>query len=186
MLFPAIDALLGRAGVRLSAVDCFAVTSGPGAFTGLRVGLAAAKGLAEANRKVCAAVSTLRVLASLGSAEKRAAIVDARRGQVYAAMYDSALRLISPETVADLRQWVMAAPQDSEFILTAEFHAVIRAVWPDALLATPSPRLADALARCAELDGAAGLWTDPATVDANYVRRSDAEMFWRDASARTG
>jgi tRNA threonylcarbamoyladenosine biosynthesis protein TsaB len=179
VLFGAIEQLLLDANKRVAEVDCFAVTSGPGGFTGLRVGLATAKGLAEANGKLCAAISTLRVLASVGKARERAVLMDARRGQVFAAVYDSGLQLTSPETVTDLREWVSAAGGLTEFIARAEFHATIRDLRPDAVLVCPPTHLAQALAQCARIDGERG-WTDPALVDANYVRRSDAEMSWRE------
>lgn len=184
VLFPAIDQLLRQAGISLPAIDCFAAISGPGAFTGLRVGLAAAKGLAEASGQKCAALSTLRVLASLGTHATRAAIMDARRGQVYAAVYDDALRLAVPETVTPLSDWLLRVPEPEEIIAAPAFHAAIRAIWPTAALTAPAVRLADALARCAALERASGAWTDPAAVDANYVRRSDAEVAWHDTNTR--
>ena len=72
-------------------MDCFAAASGPGSFTGVRVGLAAVKGLAEAAGKRVVAVSNLRALAFFGSAPLRATVIDARRGEVYAALYNSRL-----------------------------------------------------------------------------------------------
>lgn len=180
VLFPAIETLLRDARSRLTDVHCFAVTSGPGAFTGLRVGLAAAKGLAEATGKLCAPISTLRVLASAGQTAARGVVMDARRGQVFAAVYDNALQLLAPEVVTDLREWLTDFPQVSEFVAAPEFHSVVQEMRPDALLISPPRFLAAALAHCAELDGHRTGWTDPALVDANYVRRSDAEMFWRE------
>ncbi|MBV9155995.1 MAG: tRNA (adenosine(37)-N6)-threonylcarbamoyltransferase complex dimerization subunit type 1 TsaB, partial [Acidobacteriaceae bacterium] len=57
LIFPAIEQILTRAGIRLSEIDCFAAASGPGSFTGVRVGLSAVKGLAEATGKRAIGVS---------------------------------------------------------------------------------------------------------------------------------
>jgi tRNA threonylcarbamoyladenosine biosynthesis protein TsaB len=149
LVFPAIQRLLSDAGVSLEEIDCFAAAGGPGSFTGVRVGLAAVKGLAAASGKPVAGVSNLRALASNGNLHP---VIDARRGEVYTAVYDAELRAISPETVAPA----------------------------SGLPLTPVPEnLAVAVAQCAERDGPKG-WQDPAALDANYVRRADAEMFWKD------
>lgn len=180
VLFAAIANLLAQTARRLIDIDCFAVTSGPGSFTGLRVGLAAAKGLAEALGKACAPMSNLRVIASTVSGgaagARRAVILDARRGQVFAAVYDGSLRLVCAEVVTDLRAWLPTAHEAASFVAPPEFHPVIREIHPDAAILQPPAGLAAPLARLAELDGP-GAWTDPVMVDANYVRRSDAELF---------
>jgi len=77
ILFPRIERLFDQRGWALSTVDCFASASGPGSFTGVRVGLAAAKGLAEALGKPVVAVSNLQALAWFGSAPLRATVLDA-------------------------------------------------------------------------------------------------------------
>jgi tRNA threonylcarbamoyladenosine biosynthesis protein TsaB len=88
-LLPAIDALLAQAGVGLGAVGAFAVSIGPGSFTGLRIGLATVKGLAFDTGRPVAAVPTLAALAAgAGRSEPTAALLDARRGEVYAALWD--------------------------------------------------------------------------------------------------
>ena len=74
ILFPQIEKLLARHGVTVNQMDCFAAASGPGSFTGVRIGLAAAKGLAEAVGKPVVAVSNLRALASFGTAPLRATV----------------------------------------------------------------------------------------------------------------
>jgi tRNA threonylcarbamoyladenosine biosynthesis protein TsaB len=85
-LLPALDALLADAGVPLAAVEGFAVSIGPGSFTGLRIGVATVKGLAFGTDRRVVAVPTLAAIAghAPGSAPV-AAVLDARRGEVYAA-----------------------------------------------------------------------------------------------------
>src|SRR3954452_7184081 len=102
VLFPAIEGLFERCGVRMDQIDAFASASGPGSFTGVRVGLAAVKGLAEASGKKVAAVSNLQAMAEYGSRPLRAVVLDARRGEIYGSVYDAALRPVQPEVVAKL------------------------------------------------------------------------------------
>ncbi|MEK7751980.1 MAG: tRNA (adenosine(37)-N6)-threonylcarbamoyltransferase complex dimerization subunit type 1 TsaB, partial [Acidobacteriota bacterium] len=83
ILFEALGRLLARNSWRAGEIDCFAAAAGPGAFTGVRVGLAAAKGLGEAFGKPVVAVSNLQVIAAFGSGPLRAVFFDARRGEIY-------------------------------------------------------------------------------------------------------
>ncbi len=88
-LVPQIAALLEKHGYRKTDLAGFAVASGPGSFTGLRVGLAAIKALAEVLHKPIAAISLLEAVARSGRAHGRVfAVLDAGRGEVYAGDYD--------------------------------------------------------------------------------------------------
>ncbi len=89
-LSPAIDDCLRAAGLEFAEIEGFAVTTGPGTFTGIRVGLATCLGLAAPRRLPVAGVLTLEALAAMGCADGTAWIapcIDARRGQVYGALY---------------------------------------------------------------------------------------------------
>jgi tRNA threonylcarbamoyl adenosine modification protein YeaZ len=90
-LLPAVDACLRIAGVLLGGIDRFAVSSGPGSFTGLRIGLATVKAFAAVNRRPVVAVASLEVLAAAipFSRHPVLALIDARRGEVYGALYDT-------------------------------------------------------------------------------------------------
>ena len=158
LLYQMIQQVLDGAGIALEEVDCFASAMGPGSFTGVRICLTAAKGLADAMGKRAIGVSNLRALAAFGTAELRNPILDARRGQIYTAVYNSELALVSPETLTTASEWVVAA---------------------DVERVTSDLPLASAIAWCAELDGP-DRWLDPALLDANYVRRADAEHSWMD------
>lgn len=164
VLFGHIERLLEKHRIAVHQMECFAAASGPGSFTGVRVGLAAAKGLAEAAGKRVVAVSNLRALASFGSAPLRAAVIDARRGEVYAAVYNSRLEIVMPEVVVNFEAWRAALPAGCELISS---------------VAVPRP-LAAAIGGIAAGEFTAGRASDPAEIDANYVRRSDAELFWKD------
>jgi tRNA threonylcarbamoyladenosine biosynthesis protein TsaB len=165
VLFGHIAQLLQKNGITVYQLECFAAASGPGSFTGVRVGLAAAKGLAEATGKRMVAVSNLRALARFGSAPLRATVIDARRGEVYAAVYNSALELVMPEVVVKLDAWLAALPAGNcELISTID-----------------APReLAAAAGHIAWDEFTLGRASDPSDIDANYVRRSDAELLWKD------
>ena len=106
VLFGRLSELLARHGLKAAEIDCFASASGPGSFTGVRVGLAFTKGLAEALGKPAVAVSNLRALASFGLAPLRAPLLDARRGEIYAAVYDAAGSVVCPEVVTDFKAWL--------------------------------------------------------------------------------
>jgi tRNA threonylcarbamoyladenosine biosynthesis protein TsaB len=160
-------------------IRCFAAAAGPGSFTGVRVGLAAIKGLAEAADRPAVAVSNLQALAVFGSRPLRATLLDARRGEIYGAVYDAHLRAISPEVVTALPRWIATLPAgDLEFISTD--LGPFRYALPDAPVVTSPRALAGAVARIAWDLWQTGEAQDPAAVDANYVRRSDAELFWKE------
>jgi tRNA threonylcarbamoyladenosine biosynthesis protein TsaB len=99
VLFGEIQALLARQGCSLKELGGIAVTSGPGSFTGVRIGLTAAKGLAEALGLKVAAVSNLRALAVFGGRSIRAVVIDARRGEIYGGVYDAGLHVLQDEVV---------------------------------------------------------------------------------------
>jgi tRNA threonylcarbamoyladenosine biosynthesis protein TsaB len=175
VIFQAIEDILASAQVRVEEIDCFASASGPGSFTGVRVGLAAVKGLAEALGKPAVGVSNLRALSLFGTAPLRAVALDARRGEVYGAVYDAAARIVVPETVSTWADWLATLPKDAELIGFADGPCQIAGI-----AFTRAPRYVAAMvAQCAEIDGPQG-WRDPIALDANYVRRSDAELFWRE------
>lgn len=173
ILFQEIERLLVRVRIELSAIEGFAAAAGPGSFTGIRVGLAAVKGLAEAMGRKAAGVSNLEALAALGSRDLRAVVINAQRGEVYAAVYSSRGEVVLPEVVVGLERWLPYVPAGAEFLTTD-------AVW----LASQIPQ-AERITEHKILAGAVGLLAqrslmDPALVDANYVRKADAELFWKE------
>ena len=164
VIFGEIERLLARHHLKITDIEGFAAAAGPGTFTGVRVGLTAVKGLAEATHRKVAAVSNLQALASFGTRPLRAPVIDARRGEIFGAVYDADLRLVCPEVVMKHEDWLQTVPGgDVEMITLA-----------------PEQLLAAAVARIAAGRFEAGLVEDPAEIDANYVRRSDAELMWRD------
>ena len=102
VILPMVQDLLARLKLSVNEIDCFGVTTGPGSFTGLRIGLSAIKGLAHALGKPCVGVSTLEALAwNLGFPCLVAPVLDARCSQVYTALFsweqDGTLKRLSPD-----------------------------------------------------------------------------------------
>jgi tRNA threonylcarbamoyladenosine biosynthesis protein TsaB len=181
VLFPTILDLLARHGLTVPDMDGFASATGPGTFTGVRIGLTAAKGLAESAGKPVAGVSNLKAMAFYGEAHTRAVLLDARRKDVYAAVYDSSLRLVSPEVVMPFGEWLASLQLVPEEYLSQDFSAYEgigstggfenrRRLVPWAL--------AGAIGLIAASEG--GAFVDPAALDANYVRKTDAELAWKE------
>jgi len=174
---------LAELGCAPAEIACFAAASGPGSFTGVRIGLACVKGLAEATGKPVVGVSNLEAVAAFGSTPLRAVVLDARRGEVYGAVYDAGLRPVQAEMVTKLAAWLEGLPDGVEFVST-DFTVLGDALACGRFAAAPlttAPRaLAGAIARIAHRRFQAGLAVDPAELDANYVRRSDAELLWKE------
>ncbi len=100
-LMPLVEKMVNESGVSLSDIDVFAVTSGPGSFTGVRIGIASVKGMADALKKECFTISTLEAIAEpLKNADCIAcAVMDARCNQVYTAIFENGNRLCEDKAV---------------------------------------------------------------------------------------
>ncbi len=176
-LVPQVAALLTKHGFTKNDIDGFVVASGPGSFTGLRVGLAAVKALAEVLNKPIAAVSLLEALTlAAGSQGRVIAALDAGRGEVYAGEYDA---------IGDTATLVK-----EQLLTKAEAFANVR----ELVLATSDKSLSEAAAAAGlsvslvgVLDAGsivelgwhkikAGVIVSPENLEANYIRRTDAEI----------
>jgi len=172
VLFGEIEGLLARQRVRLADIELYAAASGPGSFTGVRVGLAAVKGLAEVAGKPAVGVSSLVALAAWGSAELRAPLIDAKRGEVFAALFDREGVELIAESVLPFRAFAELVGERSVEYVSAGFD-------PGVAFTHAPAELAGMVARLAMARLATGERCDPASIEANYVRRSDAEVFWK-------
>lgn len=166
-LVGAIRELLAKQSASVRELGAIVVTSGPGSFTGIRVGLSAAKGLAEAQRTPLLAVSRLAALAHV--AGTRAAALDAGRGEFYLGEFDGEER---ERLVARARLEQEAARLGDEL---AVCEAQVLALALKATSVAP-PTAAQAL-EFALPRLRAGQFDDAATLDGDYLRRSDAEIF---------
>jgi tRNA threonylcarbamoyladenosine biosynthesis protein TsaB len=95
-LMPAVAEVLERAGLAYEALDAIAVGVGPGGFTGLRIGVTTARALAASHGKSLRPVSSLAALAAGIEGDPRLALIDARRGEVFAALYEGERPLLEP------------------------------------------------------------------------------------------
>jgi len=184
VLFEHLGRVLDRHSRRVTDVECFAAASGPGSFTGVRVGLACVKGLAEAAGRKVVTVSNLEALARFSDANQRAVVLDARRGEIYGAVYDAAGQPLRDPVVARFSEWLATLPEgEVEFISTdfAPFQQALQGTRFEKSRITAAPRaLAAAIGAIAYERYSAGLARDPAGIDADYIRRSDAELYWKD------
>ncbi len=171
-LFGELEVLLASQRIRLADIDLYAAASGPGSFTGVRVGLAAIKGLAEVAGKPAFGVSNLTALAEFGSAELRAPLIDARRGEVFAALLDRDGAEIIPSIVQTFPAFLASVGNRTVEYISAGFD-------PGLPFTSAPMELAGMVARLAIQRLRAGEACDPAAIEANYVRRSDAEIFWK-------
>jgi tRNA threonylcarbamoyladenosine biosynthesis protein TsaB len=185
--------LLGRAETRLADIDVFAVATGPGSFTGLRIGIATMQGLAFAEGKPLVGVSGFDALARIaGNEASVAAWVDAWRGDVFAALYENGREVEPPvvgrpEALLDaLRDRGVRPGRPTVFIGDgARQHAdVIRQTLGQAarIADPPAPPLAGTIAILAGEMSTAGDHA-PHAIHPLYIRRTDAELA-RDARAR--
>ena len=195
-LLPAVKRVLTSYSLSLADLDGYAVCSGPGSFTGLRVGLTTVKAWAEIYPKPIAAVSRLEAIGTYRESSfagepfpYTAAFLDARRNQVFAALYRSS-SVAESESVIAIPAFVERVDSlcgaarvlwrspDPQFLQQLpEWSARKRA---GDLLEPVAPPFVVQLAALAHRKFLAGDITDAISLDANYVRRSDAELFWKD------
>lgn len=162
-LVPAVRRLIAR-GVKLDGVG---VVDGPGSFTGVRVGLGAAKGMCDALGVGMVAMSRLALVAADGRGEEVVALLDAGRGEYYCGVYRGRLRL--SEALLGLQ--AVREQMDGREALTCEARVAERLGVK--LVAEPGEW---AMLKLMTERVAAGEWSDVETADANYLRRTDAEL----------
>lgn len=193
-LLPTVDQVLTNAGLRMQDVDLLAVSTGPGSFTGLRVGLTTVKAWAEVYAKPVIGISRLEAIARQHSTQDGflAVFYDAQRGQVFGALYQAhgaQLLRIEDELVVgpdELLKWVVRHVGE-ERVSWLSLDPQLVTKLPDwkagcergDTMTHCSSELAPAIARLAVARAETGSFSDPLALDANYVRRSDAEIFWK-------
>ncbi len=175
-LVPQISELLRKHHFTRKDIGAFAAASGPGSFTGLRIGLAAIKALAEVMQKPVATVSLLEAVAVGGNASgKVISALDAGRGEMYCGQYEvtEKARMISEqllggeELVAVARSLKVITP-DSGIVDFARSRSLAVELVP--------PPDSGSIARLGWEKLVAGQTVSPETLDANYIRRPDAEI----------
>lgn len=197
-LIPAADAALASCGLTHAALTGYAVACGPGSFTGVRVGLTTAKGWGEAFGKPIAGVSRLEALASASAAEADfvATFVDAHRAQLFGGLYrreGESLVRIGDEVVAPpaaFLDWVLDQAATERIAWVSLDPHILTGLERWNARAESGERVEAFAGELAPRIGLLGLRqfvsgqaTDSLKLDANYVRRSDAELLWKKSAA---
>ncbi len=167
-LVPVVRELLRQQGWPLAGLSAVAVVHGPGSFTGVRVGLSAAKGLCEAAGVPLVAISRLAVLAG----SEPWSVLDAGRKEFYLGEYDHGQRL--REGLVSLDELREAVGAGMAVVCEPQVEAALDGVI--GLRIVPEPGAKDAVGITMQRV-AAQEFDDAATVDANYLRRTDAQLF---------
>jgi tRNA threonylcarbamoyladenosine biosynthesis protein TsaB len=204
-LLPEVAYLLKELNLRVADFDVYAVTAGPGSFTGLRVGLTTVKAWAEVHRKPIAPVSGLQAVAAQasGASEYVAAVLDGRRAQIFGGLYRKAgpvLEAIGDEVVmradefmTDVYSRLPRIRASRNSLATLSFvspepelfrEALADSELSNARVEKVSNDLAPWIGQLAFGIAQRGELVDALTLDAKYVRRSDAESYWKDSSAK--
>jgi len=196
-VLPAAQRVCREAGYSVKDPDVFAVSTGPGSFTGLRVGLTTVKAWAEVYQKQVVGVSRLEAMASFAGDGSGyvAAFYDARRGHIFGGLYrwNSRLEAVEPAAVIAPSEFlarvseIAGSARVSWISLDPELVTQLdpwkrRSSSGDTMSASPL-NLAKGIAELAEQRAKRGEFTAVLSLDANYVRRSDAEMMWKDSAA---
>lgn len=183
-IMPAVDEALSAAGLRCGDVDVFAAVAGPGSFTGVRIGVCAAKGLAHAVGKPCVAVHALEALAMnfYGFDGLCCPILDARRGQVYCAAFDMAAGMpvrALEDAAQPLEEFLARLPEDRRLVFVGDGvpvygEAVRAALGGRALIAPANLRDLRADAACILAAARPQTWVEAARLRPIYLRAPQA------------
>ena len=184
-LLPMIETMLRHFGISTDEIDLFACTSGPGSFTGVRIGAATLKGLAFATNKPCVGVSTPEALAEnlVGLPGLICPVMNARRAQVYTALFRSdgeTLTRLLPDaalSIAELDELLSAYGEPVAFCGDG-YDVTLPALKQTVYRPTPERlrhQSAFSVALCALREYEAGRATDDAGLKVNYLRPCQAE-----------
>jgi len=197
-LMTSIDWLLNASLITIEDIDAFAISIGPGSFTGLRIGLSAAKGFSYATNKPIVSVSTLDAFARTlpFCSHFICPMLDARKNEIYTGLYKwegKSCRKIIPETAVNPRKFLKdikelyALKQIKELTVFmgngAKIHKdIITDTLKTNAFFAPASRMSPAAASVAEIAIEKlkdGIFTDPVSLTPFYIRKSEAEINWK-------
>jgi tRNA threonylcarbamoyladenosine biosynthesis protein TsaB len=200
-LLPTVGKVLEASSLTMADVDAYAVAVGPGSFTGVRVGLATVKAWGEVYGRPIAAVSRLEAVASQRETDSPfvAAFIDGSRGQVFGALYavrDGNLQLVGEDRVMDPEAFLGLVDQTAGagkvgWISCDPEKIQESGLWQSSKPAREpiqriSPYLAGTIGRIGYRKARNHQTVDGLALDANYVRRPDAEVFWQAGGPAAG
>ena len=184
-LLPMVEAIMDRLDLHISDVDVFAVSAGPGSFTGVRIGVSTVKGLAFGSGKPCVGVSSLESLAENLSVIPNALIcpvMNARRNQVYTALFrngETGLTHLLPDTAIAVEELetALAAYEEPVFFVGDGYDLVVGQIRHTFRPVPVRLRLQSAasVAKVAERAYQSGVFTTDAALTPVYLRPSQAE-----------
>jgi tRNA threonylcarbamoyladenosine biosynthesis protein TsaB len=200
-VLPAATEALSASGLGIRDVEVFAAATGPGSFTGVRIALTTVKAWSEAYGRGIAGVSRLEAMASRAASRSQyvAAFADAHRDQVFGALFrteGAGLTSVESEMVAapaEFLDWVKERSMnervawismDPEKVTTLEAWRARAETGESVELSTNV--LAPAIGKIGRRRALEGRLTDALGLDAEYVRRPDAEVFWKGRAGRAG
>ena len=184
-LLPMVESLLSLSGIGADEIGLFAVSNGPGSFTGVRIGVASIKGLAFGSGKPCVGVSTLEALAYnlIGFEGILCPVMNARRSQVYNALFEcrgGKLTRLTPDralSIAELDEEL--SKLDSPFYLTGDgYDVTVEGLSKSTPAFTPEIsryQSAYSVAQCAKAAFERGEYTNDTDLTVTYLRPSQAE-----------
>jgi tRNA threonylcarbamoyladenosine biosynthesis protein TsaB len=179
-----IDFLLHQLELDRDEIDCLVVTTGPGSFTGLRIGIATAKGMCQGLGRPVIGISTLEALAHrFRAVSKRVApMIDARRQQVYGAVYETSGRELQEEVqgiVLPPAVWLKSLPDDDYLFVgdAAQMYSqTVRALKPNSRMLPTDNCVLRSICQLGFRRYTKGTVQRPEELKANYIRPSDAEL----------
>lgn len=179
-----VDFLLDQLELPRDRIDCFVVANGPGSFTGLRIGIAMAKAMAQGLERPTIGITTLEALAFRFRAVSKqvAPMIDARRQQIYGGRFecdDSGVTVLQAPTVLPPAEWLRGLPgEDCLFVGDAAqmYSQTIRSIFPEARVLRTDNCILTELCQLGCLRYVRGETIAAAQLQANYIRPSDAEL----------
>ena len=190
-LMPSVEWLLNASGLSIDDIDAFGVSIGPGSFTGLRIGLSTAKGLAFSTGKPLVPVKTLDAFARTLAycSYTICPMLDARKNEVYAGLYrweDDICKKIMPETAISPEDLLNDIKGSGPILFTGDgtvkYHDLIENILEKNAIFAPSYSMSPSASSVAEI----AFETleqddipDPAGIIPFYIRKSEAEVRWK-------
>ncbi len=188
-LMPSVQWLLKASSITIKEIDAFAVSIGPGSFTGLRIGLSTAKGFAYSTGRPIVPVPTLDAFARTlpFCSHMICPMLDARKNEIYVGLYkweDNVCKKLMPETALNPEEFLKRINEPVVFIGDGAetYKKLIMDTLRTYAIIAPASRMSPSASTVAELAVEKlkqGITTDPVKLTPFYIRKSEAEIHWK-------